>query len=95
MVSSINELHEQFGPQLAVVGVDANESLEAVRAFVDEHELGYLNLVADLETLRAYGVRSHPLTLLLGPGRQVFSGYLGYTEKATLERDILSLLQQG
>ncbi len=92
MVSSVVELDRQYGDQLVIIGMDAQESPGVVRSFVDEHDATYLNLVADAETLHAYRVRAHPFTVLITPEGQIFRSYLGYTEKEALEGDVRALL---
>ncbi len=92
MVSSIVELDQQYGGQLVVIGIDADESPGMVQAFVDEHDVTYLNLIAGRETMLAYRLRAHPFTLLITPEGQVFRSYVGYTEKEALERDVRTLL---
>jgi peroxiredoxin len=93
MVSSIIELDQRYRDQLVVIGIDADEGAEAVRAFVDQHDLTYLSLIGDAETLRAYRLRAHPLTLLIDPERHIYRSYLGYTDKENLERDIQALVR--
>jgi hypothetical protein len=92
MVSSIIELDRQYRDQLAVIGIDADESPAVVRAFVDEHDLAYLNLIAGRETLLDYRVQAHPFTLLITSEGQIYRTYLGYTDKAVMEEDIRTLL---
>jgi len=92
MVSSTVELHQQYGDQLMVVGLDVQESPEVVRPFVAEHGMTYLNLIADAPTLQRYRVRAHPLTVLITARGEVFNGYVGYTDKASLEQDVRALL---
>jgi hypothetical protein len=92
MVSSIIELDQQYGDQFVIVGLDADESPDVVRAFVDEYDATYLNLVADAETLRAYRLLAHPFTVLVTGEGRVFRTYLGYTDKDVLEGDVRTLL---
>jgi hypothetical protein len=92
MVSSTVELHQQYGDQLVVIGLDVQESPEVVRPFVAEHGMTYLNLIADAPTLQRYRVRAHPLTVLITARGEVFNGYMGYTDKASLEQDVRALL---
>ena len=92
MVSSTVELHQQYGDQLVVIGLDVQESPEVVRPFVAEHGMTYLNLMADAPTLQRYRVRAHPLTVLITARGEVFNSYMGYTDKAPIERDVRALL---
>jgi uncharacterized protein YyaL (SSP411 family) len=92
MVSSIVELDQQYGDRLVVIGVDAAESPDVVRAFVDKQGMTYLNLIGDEEMLQAYRLRGHPYTVLITPEGQVFRSYLGYTDKATVEGSVRALL---
>ncbi len=75
-----------------VIGIDADESPGTVRAFVDEHDVTYLNLIAGRETMLAYRLRAHPFTVFVDAEGQVFRSYVGYTEKEALERDVRTLL---
>ncbi len=75
-----------------VIGLDVQESPEVVRPFVAEHGMTYLNLIADAPTLQRYDVRAHPLTVLITARGELFSGYMGYTDKASLEQDVRALL---
>ena len=93
MVSSIVELDQQYGDQLAVIGIDADESPDVVQSFVEKHGLTYLNLVSDVKTLQAYRLRAHPFTVLITPEGRVFRSHLGYIDKETLERDVRALLE--
>jgi hypothetical protein len=92
MASSIVELDRKYGDELVVIGIDAQENPDVVRSFVEQHDMTYLNLIADGETIRAYQLRGHPFTVLTTPEGRAFNAYLGYTEKATLERDVRALL---
>ena len=92
MVSSTVEMHQQYGDQLVVIGLNTQESPEVVRPFVAEHGMTYLNLMADVPTLQRYGVRAHPLTVLITARGEMFTGYMGYADKAPLERDVRALL---
>ena len=80
------------GDQLMVIGLDVQESPEVVRPFAAEHGMTYLNLITDGPTLQRYGVRGHPLTVLITARGEVFSDYPGYTDKASIERDVRALL---
>jgi hypothetical protein len=92
MVSSIVDLHQQYGDQLVVIGVDSAEDLEVVRAFVDEQDMTYLNLIGDVKTMQAYRLRAHPFLVLVTPEGQMFRTYLGYTDRAIIEQDVRVLL---
>jgi hypothetical protein len=92
MASSIVELHQQYGNQLTVIGIDAQESPDVVRSFIEDYEMTYLNLVADAEVLQVYQLRGHPFTVLVTPEGRAFRSYLGYTDKATIEQDVRALL---
>ena len=92
MVSSKVELHQQYGERLAVIGMDAQEDSDVVRSFADKRGMSYLHLISDAKTLQAYGVRGHPFTVLITPGGRMFRTYVGYTDKATLERGVRELL---
>jgi hypothetical protein len=93
MVSSIVELDQQYGDQLVVIGIDSQESRQVVRSFVEEHNMTYLNLIADAKTLRAYHLEGHPFTVLVTPEGRAYRVYMGYTDKAALESSVRALLE--
>lgn len=87
------ELQEQYGAQgLAVIGIDAGEEAEAVRDFVEQNEVNYLNLLGDVDVLQAYGLTAHPLTVLITPQGTIYKQYLGWREKQELEQGVQALL---
>jgi hypothetical protein len=93
MVSSMVELQDQYeGQGLVVVAVDAGETAEVVRAFTEQHELNYLNLLGDAEVMRAYRLTGHPLTLLVTPQGSIFRQYLGWRSKQEVEQGVRALL---
>ena len=96
MVSSLVELQDEYGDQgLVIIGIDAGEDAETVRAFAEKHNLNYLNLLGDLKVMRDYNLQAHPLSVVLTPQGTIYSQQLGWVGKEVLERDIqvvLSLL---
>gem|GEM_PF-1490194 len=92
MVSSTVDVHERYGDELVVIGMNALEEPDAVRAFTDEQGMSYLNLIADEETLGAYGVRGHPFTVLISPDGLLAQTFVGYVDGETLEAGVRTLL---
>lgn len=87
------ELQEQYGAQgLAVIGIDAGEEAEAVRDFVEQNGVNYLNLLGDREVMQTYGLTAHPLTVLITPQGTIYKQYLGWREKQELEQGVQALL---
>jgi len=72
--------------------MNALEEPDAVRAFTDEQGMSYLNLIADEETLGAYGVRGHPFTVLISPDGLLAQTFVGYVDGETLEAGVRTLL---
>ena len=92
MVSSTVRMHEQYGSELVVIGMNVLEEPAAVRRFTAEQDMNYLNLIADEATLRTYRVRSHPLTVLITSDGQIYRTYVGYTASEQLEEGVRALL---
>jgi hypothetical protein len=93
MVSSTVDVHERYGDELVVIVMNVLEEPEAVRAFTGEQGMAYLNLIANEDTLRAYGVRGHPLTVLITPDRGIAQTYFGYVDGETLDTGVRALVR--
>lgn len=86
------ELQEQYGNQgLAVIAIDADEEAEVVRDFVEQNGVNYLNLLGDMDVMRAYRLTAHPLIVLITPQGTIYRQYLGWQEKQVLEQGIRAL----
>lgn len=87
------EFQERYEDQgLVVIGIDADEQAEVVRDFVEQNGVNYLNLLGDVDVLRAYRLTAHPLTVLITPQGAIYKQYLGWREKQELEQGVQALL---
>jgi thiol-disulfide isomerase/thioredoxin len=64
-------------PEIPVLGVAVDGSVEELRRARDELAMGYPILVADRATLHAYGVKSLPTTVVVRGDGSVRSAYAG------------------
>ncbi len=87
------EFQEQYEDQgLVVIGINADEQAEVVRDFVEQNSVNYLNLLGDVDVMRAYRVTAHPLIVLVTPQGAIHEQYLGWREKQVLEQGVQALL---
>lgn len=87
------ELQEQYGDQgFTVIAIDAEEEAEVVRDFVERNDVNYLNLLGDIDVMRAYRVSAHPMIVLVTPQGTIHEQYLGWREKQVLEQGVQALL---
>lgn len=64
-------------PEVTILGVAADGPEPKVRAFAKKMEMTYPVLMADRETLAAYGVDSYPTTIVVEPDGTVKSAHVG------------------
>ncbi len=89
------ELQETYGGKgLRVVGLSVDQKgAGVVEAFVEETGINYSVLMADQETVEAFGgIRSIPTTFIIDREGRIASKHIGYQSKAALEREINALL---
>ena len=67
---------------------------EAVRQFVQERKMNYLNLIANEEAFRGYGdISSIPTTFVIDQNGMIYKKYVGYKPKEVFEQDIKDLIK--
>jgi peroxiredoxin len=67
-----------------------------VKKFAEKYEMNYPVVLADQETVRAFGgVDAIPTTFIIDRAGRIVSRHLGFTEKADLEKEIKALLRAG
>ncbi len=87
------EFQDQYGDQnLVIIAINAGETTEVVRAFAEQYELNYLNLLGDAPVMQAYNLRGHPLTVLVTPQGTIYKQYLGWRPKQDVEQGVQALL---
>ncbi|MDZ7294325.1 MAG: TlpA family protein disulfide reductase [candidate division KSB1 bacterium] len=89
------ELHRAYADSgFVMIGVAAaRNGVDAVRSFVREHRVPYLNLIATDEVFRGYGpIEGIPTTFVIDHEGYIHQKYVGYTPKQMFERDIKTLL---
>lgn len=88
-------LQKQYGPKgLVVIGIAMDkQGASVVAPFVKENGMTYPVLIADDQVGAAYGnIMSYPTTFLVDRDGNVVKRYIGFTEKATFEKDLKALL---
>ncbi len=93
------ELQKEYGKDgLAIIGasVDGADEIAAVKNFARKFDVNYPVVLADEETVRAFGgVDAIPTTFVIDREGRIVSRHLGFTEKADLEKEIKTLLRAG
>jgi cytochrome c biogenesis protein CcmG/thiol:disulfide interchange protein DsbE len=88
-------LQKQYGAKgLVVIGIAMDkQGAPVVAPFVKENAMTYPVLLADDKISADYGnIMSYPTTFLVDRDGNVVKRYIGFTEKATFEKDLKALL---
>jgi thiol-disulfide isomerase/thioredoxin len=89
------ELQKQYGPKgLAVIGISLDEQGPAVvKKFVKQFGVNYPVVMGNQKVAEAYGgIIAVPTTFVIDRQGRIASQHMGYTDKATFEKEIQSLL---
>lgn len=89
------ELHKAYRDSgFVILGVaGARYGPDAVRSFVRQYGVPYVNLLVTEETYRGFGpIDAIPTTFVIDPQGYIYRRYIGYTPKNVFERDIKTLL---
>jgi peroxiredoxin len=93
------ELQKEHGKDgLAIIGasVDGAAEIAAVKKFAEKFGVNYPVVLADEETVRAFGgVDAIPTTFVIDREGRIVSRHVGFAEKAELEKEIKRLLRAG
>ena len=93
------ELQNQYGKDgVAIIGasVDGRDEIAAVKKFAEKLGVNYPVVLADDDTVRAFGgVDAIPTTFIIDREGRIVSRHLGFTEKTELEKEIKTLLHAG
>jgi len=93
------ELQKEYGKDgLAIVGasVDGADQIAAVKKFAQKFGINYPVVLADQETVRAFGgVNAIPTTFVIDREGKIVSRHIGFTETTELEKEIKGLLRTG
>jgi len=90
-------LHEQYGDNgLTVIGISLDQNgTEAVIPFGRKMKMTYTSVIGNPEVVQAYGgIQYIPTTFMIDKRGLIFRKYVGYTDLATLEGDVKTLLAQ-
>jgi len=89
------ELHKAYGDRgFVMIGIaGARLGEDAVRAFVRQNRVPYVNLLATKEVYKGFGpIDAIPTTFVIDQQGYIHQRYVGYTPKSVFERDIKTLL---
>ena len=93
------EMQKEYGKDgLAIVGasVDGADQIAAVKKFTQKFGINYPVVLADQETVRAFGgVDAIPTTFVIDREGKIVSRHIGFTETTELEKEIKALLHVG
>jgi len=93
-VPMLNELQETYGDRGFQVVAISDEEADAIRDFVEEFEVEYLNLVGTEEVAEAYGVLGLPAAYLVDREGRVIKTFLGPKPRRVLVEKIEALLDE-
>ena len=89
------ELQKEYGPKgLVIIGIAMDkQGASVVAPFAKEWGMNYPVLIGGSEVSKAYGnIMSYPTTFLVDREGNVVKKYVGFQEKATVEKDVKALL---
>ena len=70
-----------------------NKGEDAVRQFIRDKNVSYLNLMATMEAIQGFGgVTGIPTTFVIDKEGYIYKKYIGFKSKETFEQDIKTLL---
>lgn len=93
-IPMFKELYETYGSQGFTILAISDESLDAVREFVENHDIPYPNLVDPGEVSEEYGVLALPSAYLIDRDGKVIETFVGPKPRAVLEGKIVELLER-
>lgn len=94
-IPGLVELQKQYGEKdLVVVGVSVDEGgRELVKRFVERLKIDYPVVIADEKMMRDFGsVEAVPTTFIMNRKGDIAGKHIGFTDRATLEKEIKPLL---
>lgn len=93
-IPMFKELQSSYQPHgFEIIAIAAgDEDAEVVRAFVEKHDLPYVNLIADADVAQAYSVLGLPTAYLVDGEGRIVESYFGPKPRRQLERRIRELL---
>lgn len=89
------ELHNAYKDSgFVMIGIaGARNGMEAVRAFLKEYKVSYLNLLATRDVFSGYGgITSIPTTFIIDKNGNIVKKHIGYAPKSFFEEEIKKLL---
>ena len=77
---------ERYGDAVGFVGVAGRDKVDALKAWVSDHEVGYpVGIDPDQATWRRYAVRTPPAVIVVAPGGKLIRGWPGGVATEDLE----------
>jgi len=86
-IPTLKTLDQDATAQVVTIAID-EQGANAVRPFVDGHEIDYTVLLGDKETFQRFKGWAIPYTLVLDASLQIVSLHRGYVSLRSLERDL-------
>ena len=89
------ELHNEYADKgFVMIGIaGARYGADAVRQFVEEYNIPYLNLLPKQEVFDGFGgIMSIPTTFVIDKEGYIYKKYIGYKPKTLFEKDIKLLI---
>lgn len=81
----LQRLHEQFGDDVVVVGVNVGESPSVVQVWLEQHGLTFrIAMDTDMEISRLYALRGQPTTYVISPEGRITAIFYGPTTMTPL-----------
>ncbi len=80
---------------LEVIGISLDRNPERIRTFAKAGGINYTIIIADSKVTEYYGIVSIPTTLVINRKGEIYRRYVGYRDRAVLEKDIENLLISG
>ncbi len=89
-------LHDEYKDKgFVMIGVAfAQYGPDAVREFMKEYEVEYINLIADQKVIEGFGgITSIPTTFVIDQEGNIVKKHVGFKPKSTFEKEIRELLE--
>lgn len=90
------DLYDEYKNKgLEVIGISLDRNRERIRTFAKAWRINYPITLADSRVTEYYGIVSIPTTLVINRKGEIYRRYVGYRDRAVLEKDIENLLISG
>jgi peroxiredoxin len=93
--AELDEVAEQTGDAVVILGIAGEDTESDVAAFLDELEVPYAAAIDDdLSTWRSYGVREPPHVVVIAKGGRVIRGWPGVTTAKVISDALIGLINE-